>query len=177
MWDGEWEVTTYQAEKMAFDMTLFPTVFGSAATWSDSHSFVVPHQHSMSADRLAAILTFISFLLEGQPHLGEGRPYPGLSSDRQSAAYKNLVPNSHYAAEAKYVTYEPTAWWSGAASPLETDAGAYFGAVLQGQCHAGHGGRPTCRGSAKTDHHTTTRRITSGRSGGGVTASAPCRPG
>ena len=85
MWNGEWEVTTYQAEKMAFDMTLFPTVFGSSATWSDSHSFVVPHQRSMSADRLAAILTFISFLLEGQPHLGQGRPYPGVSADRPPA--------------------------------------------------------------------------------------------
>ena len=132
MWDGEWEVTTFQNQKMAFDMTIFPNVFGSLATWSDSHSFVVPHQRSMDKDRLAAILTYISFMLKDSLTWAKGGHIPAYLPVTTSEAYKSLVPNSHYAAEAKYVTYDPNAWWSGAASQMETDAGSYFQAVLQG---------------------------------------------
>ena len=133
MLNGEWEVPTFQSAKMNFDMTLFPNVFGSYATQADSHSFVVPHQRNMSSDRLDAILTFIGFMLKDSAVWAQGGHIPSYLPVAASSAYKSLVPQSHYADAAKYVTYDPNAWWSGAASQMETDAGSYFQSVFLGK--------------------------------------------
>lgn len=131
-WNGEWESTTFQTAKLPFDMTLFPNIFGHNATQADSHSFVVPHQRSMDKDRLAAILTFISFALKDSLVWARGGHIPAYLPVATSAAYKSLSPQSHYASEAEYVVYDPDAWWSGSASQMETDAGGYFQAVQEG---------------------------------------------
>ena len=133
LWNGDWEATTFQTAKMNFDMTLFPNIFGTNATQADSHSFVVPRQRNMSSDRLDAILTFISFMLKDSLVWAQGGHIPAYLPVATSSVYKNLSPQSHYAAEAKYVTYDPNAWWSGSASQMETDAASYFQAVLLGK--------------------------------------------
>lgn len=133
LWNGDWEATTFQTGKMNFDMTLFPNIFGTNATQADSHSFVVPRQRNMSSDRLDAILTFISFMLKDSLVWAQGGHIPAYLPVATSSAYKSLSPQSHYAAEAQYVTYDPNAWWSGSASQMELDADSYFQAVLLGK--------------------------------------------
>ena len=157
MLNGEWEVTTFQSAKMNFDMTLFPNVFGTYATQADSHSFVVPHQRNMSSDRLDAILTFIGFMLKDSLVWAQGGHIPAYLPVAASSAYKNLVPQSHYASEAKYVTYDPTAWWSGAASQMETDAGVVLPGGLPGQGQPGPGRGPVPRRPAEADQHAPTQ--------------------
>src|SRR5437660_1836638 len=39
-WNGEWEITTFLAQNMHFNMVPFPDVFGNTQTWGDSHSFI-----------------------------------------------------------------------------------------------------------------------------------------
>ena len=132
LWNGEWEATTFQAQKLPFDMTLFPNIFGGLQTQADSHSFVIPHQRSLDKGKLAASLTFVSDVLKNSVVWAEGGHIPAYLPVADSAAYKRLSPQSHYAAEAAHVVYDPAAWYSGAASTMETDAGAAFQAVLQG---------------------------------------------
>ncbi len=131
-WNGEWEVTTFQTQKLPFDMTVFPNVFGGLQTQADSHSFVIPRQRSLDKGKLAASLTFISNTLKNSTVWAQGGHIPAYLPVADSAAYKGLTPQSHYAAEAAHVMYDPAAWFSGAASTLETDAGAAFQAVMQG---------------------------------------------
>ena len=50
----------------------------------------------------------------------------------QSPAYQTLLPQAHYHAEADHVVYDPQVWYSGAASTLETDAGAALQSVFSG---------------------------------------------
>jgi multiple sugar transport system substrate-binding protein len=130
-WNGDWEATTFATAKLPYDMTLFPNVFGSNATQADSHSLVIPHQKSMDPAKLDAILKFIGFVLKDSLVWAEGGHIPAYLPVATSSAYKNLVPESHYAAEAQYVTYDPNAWWSGSGSQFETDAGGYFQAAMQ----------------------------------------------
>jgi multiple sugar transport system substrate-binding protein len=137
-WNGEWEATTFQSAKMNFDMQKFPNIFGSFACQADSHSFVVPHQRNMSSDRLTAILTFISFMLKDSVTWAQGGHIPAYLPIATGSAYKNLSPQSHYADAAKYVTYDPTAWWSGSASQMEVDASSYFQAILLGKATPAH---------------------------------------
>jgi multiple sugar transport system substrate-binding protein len=132
MWQGEWESTTFKTSKTPFDMGLFPNIFGSYATQGDSHSFVIPRQKSQDPAKLDAVLMFISFLLKDSLVWAAGGHIPAYLPIATSAAYKALSPQSHYAGEAKYVTYDPTAWWCGSGSQFETDAGSYFESLIQG---------------------------------------------
>jgi len=131
-WNGEWEATTFQAQKLPFDVTLFPNIFGGLQAQADSHSFVIPRQRSLDKGKLAASLTFISNTLKNSVVWAQGGHIPAYLPVATSAAYKGLTPQSHYAAEAAHVVYDPAAWYSGAASTMETDAGAAFQAVMQG---------------------------------------------
>ncbi len=139
MWNGEWEATTFQKSGIPFDMTLFPNLFGSSATWADSHAFAIPRNHSMSQQQLEANLTFISYVLKHSFVWAEGGHIPAYLPVVHSAAYKKLTPQSHYAAEARDVVYDPIAPFSGAAGPMETSAGKTFQAVMTGQSSPGQG--------------------------------------
>ena len=130
--NGEWEVTTYQTDGIPFDVTLFPQVYGNPATWSDSHSFVIPHQRSASPDRLDAVMQFISYVQKNAITWAKGGHIPAYTPAVQSQAYQALLPQAHYHAEADHVVYDPQVWYSGAASTLETDAGAAFQSVFSG---------------------------------------------
>jgi multiple sugar transport system substrate-binding protein len=130
--NGEWELTTYQTDGIPFDMTLFPQVYDNPGTWSDSHSFVIPHQRSANPDRLDAVMQFISYVQKNAITWAKGGHIPAYMPVVQSPAYQALLPQAHYHAEADHVVYDPQVWYSGAASTLETDAGAAFQSVFSG---------------------------------------------
>jgi multiple sugar transport system substrate-binding protein len=127
-WSGDWDVPTFQATKLPFDVTTAPNVLGGEQTWADSHSFVIP-QGAKHVDRA---IDFIRFALRNSVTWAAGGHVPAYTPVRDSKAYHKLVPESHYAAEAKHVAYDPPLWFSGAASDLETQAGAAFMAVMAG---------------------------------------------
>lgn len=130
--NGEWEVTTFQTDGIPFSMTLFPQVYDNANTWSDSHSFVIPHQRSMNSDRLDAVMQFIAYVEKNAIIWAKGGHIPAYLPTVHSQAYQALVPQANYHTEADHVVYDPRAWYSGAAGQLETDAGAAFQSVFSG---------------------------------------------
>lgn len=132
-WNGEWEVTTFQTQKMKFDMTLFPSVFGGQQTWADSHSLVLPRQGTVDPERRAMSIKFVSELLKSSYIWAQGGHIPTYLPVATSSEYKQLAPQSHYAAEASNVAYDPPVWFAGAASELENQAGAAFQSVITQQ--------------------------------------------
>jgi multiple sugar transport system substrate-binding protein len=132
-WQGEWEVTTFQAAKLPFNMTLFPNVLGNNNTQADSHTFVIPRPGSLDKQRLANSLEFISFMLKDSLVWAQGGHIPTYQPVVESTAYKQMKPQSNYGAQAQYVVYDPPAWFSGSGSQMETNAGGIFQAVMSGQ--------------------------------------------
>lgn len=63
----------------------------------------------------------------------QGGHIPPYLPVRDSPEFAALKPQSNYAVAAENAVYDPRAWFSGAASPLQEEAGAAFGAVLNGQ--------------------------------------------
>ena len=131
--NGEWEVTTFQTDGIPFSMTLFPQVYDNLDAWSDSHSFVIPHQRSTNTDRLDAVMQFISYVEKHAITWAKGGHIPAYLPTVQSTAYQDLEPQAHYHSEADHVVYDPQVWYSGAAGQLETDGGAAFQNVFSGQ--------------------------------------------
>jgi multiple sugar transport system substrate-binding protein len=130
--NGEWEVTTYQAQKMAFDMRPVPAIFDSPATQADSHTFVIPRNAHRSPERLDTAVEFIARLVKKSLTWTMGGHVPAYKPVFDSAAYRKLKPQSHYAAAANDIVTDPLAWYSGSGSNLEAQAGSAFQPVVTG---------------------------------------------
>ena len=133
MLQGEWEVTTFQAAKLKFDMTPVPNMLGKQVSQADSHAFVIPVSSSRSPERLDATLEFIAGMLESSFTWAEGGHVPAWRAVLESEKYRKLEPQSHYASAAESTIVDPLVWFSGSGSDLENEAwGAFLGVVTGG---------------------------------------------
>jgi multiple sugar transport system substrate-binding protein len=133
MLQGEWEVTTFQAAKMKFDMTPIPNMLGRQVSQADSHAFVIPVSSSRPQERLDAALEFVAGMLKSSFTWAEGGHVPAWRPVLESEKYRKLVPQSHYAAAAQSTIVDPLVWFSGSGSDLENEAwGAFLGVVTGG---------------------------------------------
>jgi multiple sugar transport system substrate-binding protein len=130
--NGEWEVTTFQAQKMKFGMQTVPTIFDKPANQADAHTFVIPRNPNRSPERLDASLAFISRLVRKGLDWAKGGHVPAYRKVYESAEYRKLSPQSNYAEAAERVVFDPLAWYSGSGSNLETNAGSAFKPVIVG---------------------------------------------
>lgn len=130
--NGEWEVTTFQASKLPFSMRTIPTIFDGPATQADSHTFVIPRNAGRSPERLDATLAFISRMVNKGLAWAEGGHIPAYREVYESDAYRDLSPQSNYADAAENLAFDPLAWYSGSGSDLENAAGTAFQPVATG---------------------------------------------
>jgi multiple sugar transport system substrate-binding protein len=131
--NGGWEIPTYEMQGLPFSAVPFPNVFGTPQTWLDSHTFVLPRQQDENPERLDASLRFISFMLENSLTWAQGGHVPPYLPVATSPEFAALQPQATYAVSAEHPVYDPPAWFSGAAAPLQEQAGPAFGSALNGQ--------------------------------------------
>lgn len=132
--NGEWEITTFQTAKMPFSMTLVPNVFGGAyVVQADSHTLVLPRRSDQDQTMLDRSLDFIRSLLDQSMTWAEGGHIPAWLPVARSAEYRNLTPQSNYAAAADAAVYDPAGWYSGSGSDFEITMSSAVGAVEAGQ--------------------------------------------
>jgi multiple sugar transport system substrate-binding protein len=132
--NGEWEITTFQTAKMPFGMTLIPNVFGGEyAVHADSHNLVLPVQRNQDQAKLDRSLGFVKSMLDQSLTWAQGGHVPTWLPFAESAEYKNLTPQSNYAAAADSAAYDEPGWYSGSGSNFEIVMGASIGAVEAGQ--------------------------------------------
>jgi len=130
---GEWEISTFQTAKMPFSMTLVPNVFGGKyAVQGDSHTLVIPARGNDPV-RTDHALTFVRSILDQSLTWAEGGHIPAWLPVAASSQYKNLKPQSNYAAAAQAVVYDPPGWYSGSGSNFENVTGSAIATVRSGQ--------------------------------------------
>lgn len=134
LFQGEWEITTFQTAKTPFSMALFPHVFdeGPYAVQADSHTLVVPKSTKLTPGRLDRALGFVRSLLDQSEAWAEGGHIPSWLPYRDSAAYKALQPQAQYAAAADAAAYDPEGWYSGSGSNFEIVTGSAISATMAG---------------------------------------------
>jgi multiple sugar transport system substrate-binding protein len=133
LFNGEWEVTTFQTQKTPFSMTPFPNVFGATnRAEADCHTFVLPHQRHRDPARTRAALDYVAYMLRNSVAWAAGGHVPAYLPVVGSAEYLALEPQSRYRQAAEDAQLDPIAWFSGSASDMENKAGAAFGAVQSG---------------------------------------------
>ncbi|MFG1927425.1 extracellular solute-binding protein [Cryptosporangium sp. NPDC048952] len=134
LFQGEWEITTFQTAKTPFSMAVFPHVFdeGPYAVQADSHTLIVPKSPKLTPDRLDRALGFVKSLLDQSKAWAEGGHIPAYLPYLDSAEYKALQPQAQYAAAADGAAYDPAGWYSGSGSNFENVTGSAIGAMMAG---------------------------------------------
>jgi len=119
--NGPWEIPTY-AGKLSYDMALFPQLYANADTWTDAHSLAIPTHNHMDAKTRDAALTFITYYETHSLTWAQGGLIPAYLPVIDSTAFKTYLPMAHVTPEGAHVVFDPAASYTGAASPIETDA-------------------------------------------------------
>ena len=129
LFQGEWEITTFQTAKMPFSMTLFPNVYGGSkyACQADSHTLVIPRQPDQRPGARDRSLGFIRSMLDQSDTWAAGGHVPAWLPYADSEEYKKLKPQSNYAAAADGAVYDPDGWYSGSGSDFEIIIGSAIG--------------------------------------------------
>jgi multiple sugar transport system substrate-binding protein len=135
LFQGEWEITTFQTAKMPFSMAPFPNVYGGSnyACQADSHTLVLPRRPGADPAQLDRSLGFVRSMLDQSKTWAEGGHVPSWLPFRDSDEYRQMTPQSYYAAAADAAVYDPDGWYSGSGSGFEIVVGAAIGSVLSGQ--------------------------------------------
>jgi multiple sugar transport system substrate-binding protein len=131
-WEGEWNVTVFQAVNLPFSMQPFPALFGKAAAQADSHTFILPKRTTADPEKTSIALTMIRTLLGQSLTWAQGGHIPAWLPIRDSAAYKKLKPQSNYQEVASYAAYDPPAWYSGSGSDMENYLGEPLASLMLG---------------------------------------------
>jgi multiple sugar transport system substrate-binding protein len=131
-WNGGWELPTFQQQHTPFDVAPFPQIYDRPAVHADSHSFVLPHQRDRDPAHTEQTVAAVAELIRQSLTWAHGGHIPAYQPVANSAAYRALVPQAHCRSEAAEVELDPAVWFAGAASGLQSAAGATIGNVLAG---------------------------------------------
>jgi multiple sugar transport system substrate-binding protein len=141
MINGNWEVPTMvdlqKTGKLPFDygVAALPKFFGTQQTWADSHQFAIPNNAKSppTPEKVAAALKFISFFVKQVTWAGGGH-IPAYLPVQESDAYKQMVPNNEYSAQAaQNVEYEPILPIFGVGGPTFAPISNFLVPAVNGQ--------------------------------------------
>lgn len=127
LFSGVWELPTMKAAGIPLEAMAIPTLFGTPAAYADSHAFVLPHQASLDEAKRKDVYKFVSDVLKGSLAWAEAGHIPAYQPVVQSAEYKALMPQAHYAGAADIINYDPQAWFTGSGSDFQS----YFAETVQ----------------------------------------------
>jgi multiple sugar transport system substrate-binding protein len=127
---GVWETPTLKTAGIPFDAEPIPTLYDKAAAYADSHTFVLPHQDDPDPKKREDVHRFVATILKHSVSWGTAGHIPAYLPVDESAAYKKLLPQAHYASASEIVHYDPSAWFTGAGSDFQTDFGNAIQSVL-----------------------------------------------
>lgn len=116
---GEWELGGFRDAVASLDAMPMPTMFGTPATYADSHSYVLPRQRSVDPEHQMMIYRFLAGMLRQGGQWGTAGHIPGYLPAQESEEYRGLLPQTHYAAAAESVVFDPPVWFAGAGTDFQ----------------------------------------------------------
>jgi multiple sugar transport system substrate-binding protein len=141
MINGNWEVPTLvdlkKSGKLPFDygIVAFPKLFDNQETWADSHQLAIPNNDKTppTPEKVAAALKFIAFVVKQVTWAGGGH-IPAYLPVQESDAFKQMVPNNEYSAQAaKDLAFEPTLPIFGVGGPTFVPISNFLVPAVNGQ--------------------------------------------
>ncbi|WP_320774298.1 extracellular solute-binding protein [Streptomyces sp. CRN 30] len=116
---GEWELPTLKAAGFPLGAAPFPQVFDHPAVYTDSHSFVLPHQDNPDPARRRESHRYAAEMLKQSLTWASAGHIPAYQPILAEPQYAGLKPQSSYADAAEVAVLDPPNWFTGAASAFQ----------------------------------------------------------
>ncbi|WP_329469295.1 extracellular solute-binding protein [Streptomyces sp. NBC_01723] len=116
---GEWELPTLKESGIDLGAAPFPQVFDKPAVYTDSHSFVLPHQEDPDPARRREAHRYIAAVLKQSLTWASAGHIPAYQPVLAEPEYAALEPQSSYADAAKVAVLDPPNWFVGAGSNFQ----------------------------------------------------------
>nr|PPQ62675.1 ABC transporter substrate-binding protein [Streptomyces sp. QL37] len=116
---GEWELPTLQKSGIPLGAAPFPQVFGRPAVYTDSHSFVLPHQSDPDPARRREAHRYVARILKQSLTWASAGHIPAYQPVLAEPEYAALKPQSSYADAGDVAVLDPPNWFAGAASNFQ----------------------------------------------------------
>ncbi|PRX96108.1 extracellular solute-binding protein [Allonocardiopsis opalescens] len=129
---GNWEVATFETAGLDFGMRPLQGIFGEPLTRGDSHAFVLPHRRTPDDAAVRAAVEYAAWMLQHSITWAGGGHVPAYLPVTEDPAYLDLRPQSDYRDAVRDAQFDPDAWFSGSAAPLQNDAASIFSGVFSG---------------------------------------------
>jgi multiple sugar transport system substrate-binding protein len=121
---GAWEGPALVEEVARIDAVPVPTMFGTPASYADSHTFVLPHRPDTEPERLRATYALATGLVQQGLTWAQGGHIPSYQPIVAGAEYGGLHPQSSYASAGQHVFLDPPLWFAGPGSEFQKQMSA-----------------------------------------------------
>ncbi|WP_329062432.1 extracellular solute-binding protein [Streptomyces sp. NBC_01429] len=116
---GEWELPALRKSGISLGAAPFPQVFDRPAVYTDSHSFVLPHQSDPDPARRREAHRYVAQMIKQSLTWASAGHIPAYQPVLARPAYAALDPQSSYADAGKVAVLDPPNWFAGAASNFQ----------------------------------------------------------
>ncbi|MFF4248554.1 extracellular solute-binding protein [Streptomyces sp. NPDC001822] len=116
---GEWELPTLKKSGVPLGAAPFPQVFERPAVYTDSHSFVLPHQKDPDPDRRREAHRYIAQIVKQSLTWASAGHIPAYQPVLAEPEYAALKPQSSYADAGEVAVLDPPNWFVGAGSNFQ----------------------------------------------------------
>ncbi|MBT2410643.1 extracellular solute-binding protein [Streptomyces sp. ISL-12] len=116
---GEWELPTLKKSGFPLGAAPFPQVFDQPAVYTDSHSFVLPHQDDPDPARRREAHRYVASIIKQSLTWASAGHIPAYQPVLAEPEYAALNPQSSYADAGKAAVLDPPNWFAGAASNFQ----------------------------------------------------------
>lgn len=111
-----------------------PTMFGSPATYADSHAWVLPRQLDQDAATTRKTYELVAGILKQGGTWAAAGHIPAYLPIQQTAEYAELTPQTEYASAGENPVFDPAVWFAGAGTEFQKQvsealSGAFTGAL------------------------------------------------
>jgi multiple sugar transport system substrate-binding protein len=134
IFSGEWELPAFAESIPNLGATPMPTIFGTPATYADSHAWVLPRQLDRDPETTRRTYELIAGILkEGGTWAAAGH-IPAYLPIQDTPEYAALTPQTEYASAGENPVFDPSVWFAGAGTEFQKQvsevlSGAFTGAL------------------------------------------------
>ncbi|WP_049579244.1 extracellular solute-binding protein [Streptomyces sp. SBT349] len=133
---GEWEMPTLRESGVPLGAVPYPTVFGTPASYADSHSYVLPRQERPDEERRREAHRYVAEIIKRSMTWATAGHIPAYQPVIAEPAYAELQPQSSYASAAETAVLDPENWFAGAGSTFQNSMSQPIQAALLGNASA-----------------------------------------
>lgn len=117
-WEGNWSVPVFSGAKLEYGATPLPPVFGKAATHTESHCFVLPHQSQRGGATNEGAHQLAAYVVKNATAWARGGHIPAYLPTLDDKKYLALDPQAEYVSAMDHMAVEPPAWFAGSTGLL-----------------------------------------------------------